>query len=1109
MAKLIKFVIISALTSIASAVLLILVLPKTPIGQKLIDEIARPQLERIVRSQLGSEIEFAQIRGSLPNEIVVDDIRLLAPNGDTWFTADRLHIGWSPLSLLTRHIDIQYTDIQKPTLHMRPPPIDRAAASPTGREDRQLPTITLDQLSITAATIHEKIFGTRYVMDLTGDMMISDGMVVATANLNSEGQTDLGNIRINLGRDDLVLYADLLSQPNGLISTLVGSNGPIWMSLNGEGPLGAWTGDLDGDLGEFGRVGGQMVGDLRGRTSLKLDLAAEPGVAIPEIVHRVGGDRLDVSATITRPDKKLSVELANLSGRFGEIHGTVIAVPGMWDKFDADITGTVTEAVLGDFGLADFGGPISLDTTFSDAGDRWTIDGTAAINEMRLAVSGGAIRPDTSFSGRMRIDTHAIPINLGPLQSLTETHNTIEADVSYAARKSLSLNRLTVDASGADQSLLSASGDVAIRLANPAIEANMSAQIAPTLLAGLVPNFQADQPLSFDASVSGDIDALTLDLQSSAPQFALGETSYPPANLTMALSGLPSRPVGRAEINSPDEDFLATAAFASTDTELVVETFETKAAGITATGSGRIDLDSLRTIAELELSASDATTPFNTVPVSGNLAATFLYDGNGGQLRAEINSNDLTQEDFSVSGVSAIVTGIPANLRFDVSVTNADLPPVFLAGVTSVGRYALDETGSTLRIESFNAAVGDATPDEQIELKAPATIRLGESIAVDQIAFDWLNQGEVSVRGLYSPTRIVAEFSANDVTVPNTSLLFTGDISVDTEQNEWATASISTIAKNSDGDRFEIAADGAWANNSAALTGAFRPAEDGADPIANFRLEIPAQLSRSQDTIRIRLPDSKIVGELQIDGPIDPIYAFIPNARSFVTGKLRSNVDIGGTLRSPTADGKVYLDGVRVEDREVGLSLEDLSGEIDLALADNRTRATLDIKGTGADRREDSVSLNGRVDLSTDLSGSADLSVIVTKAQVIKSPTLDVVSSADLRLNGDIGDLKLSGLIDVARMNALIPTLPESESSKTYVPVTVVRRDARAEPTETEDTAPPPNYDIDLDIEVRARDDLAIRGRGIDSTVGERSTDHGDIIRTTDIRQCQKPRRYP
>ena len=139
--------------------LLVFVLPRTEPGRQLLDTVARPQVEKAVRNSLGSDIDYARLGGTLPGELIIDDL-VLSEDGEVWFTADRIRLDWSPLALLKRNIVVEELAVTRAELHAAPPP--RPEQPEQEPQPLNLPSLRVERLAVTPLIIDEQVLGQRY-----------------------------------------------------------------------------------------------------------------------------------------------------------------------------------------------------------------------------------------------------------------------------------------------------------------------------------------------------------------------------------------------------------------------------------------------------------------------------------------------------------------------------------------------------------------------------------------------------------------------------------------------------------------------------------------------------------------------------------------------------------------------------------------------------------------------------------------------------------------------------------------------------------------------------------------------------------------------------------
>jgi translocation and assembly module TamB len=186
-----------------------------------------------------------------------------------------------------------------------------------------------------------------------------------------------------------------------------------------------------------------------------------------------------------------------------------------------------------------------------------------------------------------------------------------------------------------------------------------------------------------------------------------------------------------------------------------------------------------------------------------------------------------------------------------------------------------------------------------------------------------------------------------------------------------------------------------------------------------------------------------------------------------VRGKVQSDLQLTGTPQSPEAAGSMTLSDGSLENIGSGLNLT----QIGAALSAQGRRVTLQSLTMTAGRG--SITGQGTLDLKGDMPIALTLSAY--KASPITSDMLSETLNGAVTLNGALrGVMTLAGHIDIAKANINLPRgLPPSVANLHIINA-----------GEAPPPAPVPSPPIALDVEVRGRNQIFMRGDGLFAELG-------------------------
>ena len=1074
--RVLKWLLLGLLALVVILALLVLFLLRTQTGRDIIDARARPIIEDQVRQQLGSEIDYAGLEGALPGELIIRDLTL-SEGGSAWFSAERVRLDWNPLAFLGGTIDIDSFVVTQADLYRAPPPRPEQPPKEESEEGGGPPDLVLDRLAIEPLVLHEAVLGQRYVLSGEASAALTGGAITSDLLFRTEDQTDV--VRGQFAYDPERLVADLTVEgsADGLIADLSRANGPVRVRLDGEGPLSAWSGALDAEVGAYGSAQAQLSGDLETLAGARFDGVVRPGSGLPDIASQLAGDALTLDVATRREGEAVLIDLTRAEGRFGDLAGTVRLASPAAEAVTADLRGTLSRPVATEFGAAALAGPIALDAEAAKDGDAWGFDGTISTPTLRASVEDGRTSPDLPFSGQVSARADGFALGNERIDPLLARGLDARAAVRLTDSQA-QVADLTV-ASGQGAEAMRVTGRADVTLETTAFDADLDIDVARSVLADLLGTGDYRGPLRAQLAASGTPEDASLRIDAALPAGAIEDQPFGEGRLRANLSGLPGAPSGEATLTSADDSYAGRLVARSEGETIIVPELRFAAAGLTLEAEGRGDPAARTVDARLNLDAGTSTTLVTGQTVGGTLRADVRIAEDGGPVAITADARALRFDAITIGGAQVEANGPLNAVRYGVSLDDAALPQVFLALLNTSGVADIATPQRRIAINELRAAVDEDTADNTITLLAPATLELGEVISLTEARFDWLDDATLSAEGRYAPDLWVAEVTGRGVSVPGIEASADIDLAVDSREAVPATARITATANPEDRGAYTLALDGQWTGERIGATANLRG--DGST-LATAEVAFPAILTRTGGTLGVDLPEDGLTGRLRYDERIAPLYAFLPGTEEYLTGQLDADIALSGAVTAPEARGRIALSDGRFEEGTIGFVLTNLEGVADLAYTGTATEATITLTGSGADGQANSVRLNGDVRLGADAS-SVNTRLVLDDAQLADSANLELRASGEVGLTGSLDALALAGDLTIGELDAQIPSLG-GDSAPEYVPVTVVRVDGpkgdlAGETVKADDAEPP--LVIALDLRVRADDAVFVRGRGLTS----------------------------
>jgi translocation and assembly module TamB len=126
---------------------------------------------------------------------------------------------------------------------------------------------------------------------------------------------------------------------------------------------------------------------------------------------------------------------------------------------------------------------------------------------------------------------------------------------------------------------------------------------------------------------------------------------------------------------------------------------------------------------------------------------------------------------------------------------------------------------------------------------------------------------------------------------------------------------------------------------------------------ANANVELPTESTAAP--LRIAIARMRpLSGRFFAEGEVSPLWALLIGGERSLSGRVRTEVTLGGTLADPTMLGQIAVDGGRFDDGSTGLSLRDVTLRADLR------QDVIDVsQAVGTDGRGGAVNGAGRISL--------------------------------------------------------------------------------------------------------------------------------------------------
>jgi translocation and assembly module TamB len=245
-------------------------------------------------------------------------------------------------------------------------------------------------------------------------------------------------------------------------------------------------------------------------------------------------------------------------------------------------------------------------------------------------------------------------------------------------------------------------------------------------------------------------------------------------------------------------------------------------------------------------------------------------------------------------------------------------------------------------------------------------------------------------------------------------------------------------------------------------------ATNGQGLTANASLTLPTEASAVPFRLAVA-PRQPLHGRFSADGEVRPLWDLLVGGERSLSGRVRTQGTLEGTLAEPQAAGQVSVVGGRFDDGQTGLSLRNVAINADFA------HDAVDItQATGVDGRGGTVAGAGRISLERQ--GVSSFRLDLHGFRLIDNEYGTASATGQATINRDAnGQVKLSGVLDIDRAD-IAPHLP---SGSNVVAMDVVEKNRPAELIAREPTATAGGAGWGLDVALRAPGRVFLKGRGL------------------------------
>ena len=295
-------------------------------GNSSINAFLASRISSSLSSGPGYQVRIETLSGYFPFDLHADRITVSDPQG-AWIVAENVVFRMSGWALLRLKLEIREIGAGTITLHRLPPEEEKARAgemSPVSLP-KSLPGLTIERLAVEKLVLEKEAFGQRGIFQIEGSYGNIAGNPGREAVLHVKGggagPPTVADLDVKfLGDPPQSLAVDIAfhESPNGWLSSVLkleNASG-IDCTLQGEGPLDAWQGNLEGNVQGTGNVQSRVSLSLMEKIGLNLDGKVTPAATVvsAELVSLLEKETLFAIKVNIDPERSARVESAEVGG---------------------------------------------------------------------------------------------------------------------------------------------------------------------------------------------------------------------------------------------------------------------------------------------------------------------------------------------------------------------------------------------------------------------------------------------------------------------------------------------------------------------------------------------------------------------------------------------------------------------------------------------------------------------------------------------------------------------------------------------------------------------------------------------------------------------------
>ncbi len=1056
---------------------LTLVLLKSGPGQQFTFRTLTP----IIEERFGIRVEAGEVGGSWPEDLHARKITLSDAEG-VWFYADHMDFVWHPLAWFDGHLKIDFvllTDAEFIRAPILPAADTPSEEEETGGGGFSLPLITIADSEIENVKIGEAILGQEFA--LGGKVVAAKGAETARADIDldirSKGETDLtARLEWDQSTDLFTASLDLSEEPGGILGFLSKVEGPLILSLTGDGPASSWQGEISGEWSEFANLTGNISCNCGDFSAFRTDTDIELRPAAPaSLTDQLGTDlTLSASKREEQSDDIYGIEL--MSARGPLTLSIITAAKGNTRTFNLSGSLTPSDTPQNE-ALLKLGETIRFASDIRQNKERVLVRTFNVDSENAELTLTDLIWAEGRLGGADLKASLLLDPWLTLPDGLEDNRLSVNLSADPARGEKLDIQGTVADRHGLLD--LNLTGNAARALDTFVLSLQGESQAVP--LDAMLAAVDVRSPLSFTADFQRDRDTSALSVSSQISWDSFGIASDDVRNLVVKINAAESVGAFTGTFSLDGEarkfdSFLpieASSAFLSEpDGPLRVSDVIARVPGATVSGEARLE-------GSLPVGTLDAEirnlkdVPFVPVDWDGSLTLKASHS-NTDDIALNVQAPVLTLGAQRLEGLSVEGKGTLDRMALKAALSSFGDPAAPVVDQLDASAV-LSLNKSELRLETFSAIV----TDERVTLERSTSLNFaGDLPRLEPLILTTSTGGRLIAEAAPQGEALTARLRAETILIPTTAVTATGqaNFNAGTEQADldFILEPVSPEAAP------QLKLDGSWNGALAKLDGALRLATDPSrreqrrtDPFFAFSLPVARGTEGNMET-------GELSGTIDYQGRLKDLLAFLDMDRQSADGQLTVQGTLSGPIDTPAFVVDAALkDAYYVHDiAGIDVMQTEVSARFEGTLAEATGSLSLTAHDGSSSQGAPAYQATASFERTEALPVKLDAAVVLANAALVQRDDLTAEASADLKLAGALDDLGLTGTISVENVDYSIPAPQPAQVKK----LNIVRVDGP-------DGAPLPDDEagggflsrVKLNVTTEANNRIFVRGRGLDT----------------------------